>query len=334
MDYIDVKYINLLSPRLERFKKVKPNLYNCRCPLCGDSKRNKTKARGYFYQVKNNTNYKCHNCGVNISLSNLLKEVDPVMQKEYVFEKFKETGTGSSTKTKRPEDVLSQLKSSKPQFKKKVMVEEFKDLKNAFKVDVSRHYLESRAINSGEFYFVENFKEFINTFKPGTFDDTKFGEPRIVIPLVRNNKLIGVQGRAVSTNPVKYLTIMFDEDAPKIYGLDRVDRKLPVFVVEGPFDSTFLPNSVALCGSDGEVSDLEGSDIVFVYDNEPRNKEIVRRIGDTIEGGGKVVIWPPNVTQKDINDMVLSGHNVVEVVNQNIYQGLQAKLKFTNWKRV
>ena len=90
---------------------------------------------------------------------------------------------------------------------------------------------------------------------------------------------------------------------------------------------------MALCGSDGEVSDLEGSDIVFVYDNEPRNKEIVRRIGDTIEGGGKVVIWPPNVTQKDINDMVLSGHNVVEVVNQNIYQGLQAKLKFTNWKR-
>ena len=81
-----------------------------------------------------------------------------------------------------------------------------------------------------------------------------------------------------------------------------------------------------LCGSDGEVSDLEGGDIVFVYDNEARNKEIVRRIGDTIEGGGKVVIWPPNVTQKDINDMVLSGHNVVEVVNQNIYQGLQQNL--------
>ena len=94
MDYIDVKYINLLSPRLEKFKKVKPNLYNCRCPLCGDSKRNKTKARGYFYQIKNNTNYKCHNCGVNISLSNMLKEVDPVMQKEYVFEKFKETEYG------------------------------------------------------------------------------------------------------------------------------------------------------------------------------------------------------------------------------------------------
>jgi hypothetical protein len=127
---------------------------------------------------------------------------------------------------------------------------------------------------------------------------------------------------------------MLDEDEPKIYGIDRVDKELPVYIVEGPFDSTFLPNSVALCGSDGQISDLEGSDKVFVYDNEPRNKEIVNRIEQCIERGESVVIWPSNIRQKDINDMILGGHNVKDLVKLNTYKGLEAKLKFTIWKKV
>ena len=127
---------------------------------------------------------------------------------------------------------------------------------------------------------------------------------------------------------------MLDDDAPKVFGLDTIDKKLPVYVVEGPFDSTFINNSVALCGSDGEVGDLEGSDKVFVYDNEPRNKEIVARIERCIERGERVVIWPSNIRDKDINDMVLSGHKVQEIVESNTYSGLQAKLKFTTWKKI
>ena len=207
------------------------------------------------------------------------------------------------------------------------------DLPGAFTVDVSRRYLETRAIFEGDFYYAENFKEFVNSIKPDAFDNVKYGEERIVIPIVRNNELVGVQGRALSTNPIKYLTVMFDDDAPKVYGIDRVNRSSTVFVVEGPFDSHFLPNSVALCGSDGEVRDLEGSDLVFVYDNEPRNREIVAKIGKVIEGGGRVVIWPSSIKEKDLNDMVLAGRNVKNVVESNIYSGLEAKLKFTTWKK-
>ena len=127
---------------------------------------------------------------------------------------------------------------------------------------------------------------------------------------------------------------MLDEDEPKIYGLDEIDTKLPVYVVEGPFDSTFLNNSVALCGSDGDVRCLEGSDVVFVYDNESRNKEIVDRIDKCISRGERVVIWPSNIKEKDINDMVLAGHDVQSLVESNTYSGLQAKLKFTEWKKV
>ena len=323
MDFIDVKYINLISSRLPKFKKVKPYLYNFRCPICGDSQKQKNKARGYLYRVKNNTNYKCHNCGISISFNNFLKEVDPETHKEYIFEKFKEGHTGKNYVTETPEDIFKNLESSKPKFEKKVNI----DLPSAFDVSRSKEYLESRAIFRGDFYYCEDFNKF-------TGSQSKYEDPRIVIPLVRNNVLIGLQGRSLDRNPIKYLTIMFDEDAPKVYGLDTIDKELPVYIVEGPFDSTFLPNSVAMCGSDGEIRDLEGSDKVYVYDNEPRNKEIVSRIGRVIERGGKVVIWPSNVREKDLNDMVLAGHKVPELVKSNVYSGLEAKLKFTTWKKI
>ena len=322
MDFIDVKYINLISTRLEKFKKVKDGLYNFRCPVCGDSKKNKNKTRGYLYKVKNNINFKCHNCGANSSLSNFLKMIDVETHKSYVLEKFKEGKTGKSTPIKQPE-----FNFKKPVFNTKI------DLPSAFDVERTRLYLNNRAIFDGKFYYAEKFKEWVNSVKPNSFEDTRYDEPRIVIPLYQDKKLIGIQGRALDSSPVKYLTIMIDEEAPKIYGLDSIDKDLPIYVVEGPFDSTFIDNCVALCGSDGDVGCLEGSSLIFVYDNEPRNKEIVNRIGRTIERGDRLVIWPNGVKQKDINDMVLAGLNVKDVIKSNTYQGLEAKLKFTTWKK-
>ena len=127
---------------------------------------------------------------------------------------------------------------------------------------------------------------------------------------------------------------MLDDDAPKIYGLDDINDKFPVFVTEGPFDSTFVSNSIAMCGSDGDVRRWGVNDPVWVYDNEPRNREIVKRISDTISRGEKVVIWPSNIVEKDINDMVLGGHNVMEVLQSNTYSNLEANLKFNTWKRI
>ena len=323
MDFIDIKYINLISSRLQKFKKVKPHLYNFRCPICGDSQKNKNKARGYLYRIKNNTNYKCHNCGVNMSFNNFLKDIDPQTHKEYTLEKFKEGHTGKNFTTDSPEDVFKNLKSSKPTFKEKVKI----DLPSAFTVDRSRLYLESRAIFNGDFYYCEDFNEF-------TGNKSNYKDPRIVIPLIKDGVLIGYQGRALDKNPVKYLTTMLEDNQPKIYGYDKLNKELPVYVVEGPFDSTFLNNSVALCGSDGDVSCLEGSSIIFVYDNEPRNKEIVARISRVIERGGRVVIWPGNIREKDLNDMVLMGHDVEKVVKEHTFSGLEAKLKFNHWKKV
>jgi hypothetical protein len=167
------------------------------------------------------------------------------------------------------------------------------------------------------------------------FKNIKNDEPRIIIPL-RDEKgaLFGFQGRSLGKNPLKYITIMLDEESPKIYGLDKVDTSQTVYIVEGPFDSTFVKNSVALCGSDGDVVNLKGGKKVYVYDNEPRNKEIVRRVKQRIDGGESVIIWPNYISEKDINDMVLGGHNVQSVLELNTYSGLEAKLKFNNWKKI
>ena len=335
MDFVDVKYINLISSRLSKFKKVKPHLFNCRCPICGDSQKNKNKARGYFYRVKNNTNFKCHNCGINISFNSFLKDFDAPLHKEYVFEKFKDGHTGRGFVVPAPdkedaESIFGKLTSSKPKFKKKIDI----NLPSAFDINESKVYLHGRAIFDGELYYAENFQEFVNSIKPGSFNNAKYGESRVVIPLIKDGELIGVQGRALSSNPIKYLTIMFDDDAPKIYGYDGVDRTKTVYVVEGPFDSTFIDNAVAFCGADGDVSCLDGCDIVYVYDNEPRNKDIVRRIEKHVESGDRVVIFPSDLREKDLNNMVLAGYNVKKLVDENVYQGLQAKLHLSTWKKI
>ena len=127
---------------------------------------------------------------------------------------------------------------------------------------------------------------------------------------------------------------MLDDDAPKIYGLDEVQKNETVYITEGPFDSSFIRNSIALCGADGDVANWGIRDCVWIYDNEPRNSEILSRISRAIETGQKVVIWPSTIKEKDINDMILSGLNVQSVIELNTYSGLEAKLKFTTWKKI
>ena len=323
MDLVDSKYIGLVSSRLQKFKRVKADLYNFRCPICGDSQKHKNKARGYFYQVKTNTNFKCHNCGASLSFNNFLKQIDPTLHKQYTMEKFKDGHTGKNFVVDEPK-----FEFKRPLFKKDL------DLPKASEIPVAKKYLEKRKLDPSKFYFTSEFRKWVNTQKQ-TFDTIGRDESRIIIPMYDTERnLIGFQGRALGPNFVKYITVMLQENAPKIYGLDKINTNQTVYVVEGPFDSTFVENSVALCGSDGDMAHLEGSDIVYVYDNEPRNKEILQRIERCIDRGEKVIIWPKNIQDKDINDMVLSGHDIMSMLKSNIYSNLEAKIKFNNWKKV
>ena len=323
MDIIDSKYIGLVSSRLQKFKRVKADLYNFRCPICGDSKKHKNKTRGYLYQVKTNTNYKCHNCGASLSFNNFLKQIDVALHKQYVLEKFKEGYTGKNFVVEEP----------KFEFKKPVFTKDI-DLPKASEVPVAKEYLEKRKLDSTKFYYAHKFKKWANTQKE-TFDNIRKDESRIIIPMYdKDHKLIGFQGRSLGPNSVKYITIMLNEDAPKIYGLDKINEDKTIYVVEGPFDSTFVENSIAMCGSDSGLENIKRSSVVFVYDNEPRNKEILGRIEKCIGNSDRVVIWPRDILQKDINDMSLAGHDIMGILKTNTFSGLEAQVKFNNWKKV
>ena len=322
MNHIDSKFINLISPKLQKFKRVKSDLYNFRCPICGDSKKNKSKMRGYLYAMKADVNFKCHNCGASMTFSSFIKHLDPVIHKQYVFERFKQGTTGRATVVEEPK-----FHFETPKFKTKIK------LPKASENPSSDGYLTARKLDSTQFYYAEQFKKFVNTLKP-TFDDTRYDEERIIIPLYYEKNLIGLQGRSLGPSKVKYITVMINDDAPKIYGLDNIRKDAPVYITEGPFDSTFIRNSIAMCGADANVDRWGISNPVWIYDNEPRNIEIVRRIGNTIDSGDSIVIWPNNIDDKDINDMVMSGLDVQFVIESNTYSGLEAKLKFNTWKKI
>ena len=323
MDIIDSKFIGLVSSRLQKFKRVKADLYNFRCPLCGDSQKHKNKARGYLYQVKTNTNYKCHNCGASMSFNNFIKQIDPTLHKQYTMEKFKEGYTGKNFVVEEPK-----LEFKKPVFKKEL------DLPRASEVPIAKEYLEKRMLDPTKFYFAKKFRTWVNS-KKRTFDSVQKDESRIIIPMYDTERnLIGFQGRALGPNFVKYITVMLNDDAPKVFGLEQIDKTKTVYVKEGPFDSTFIRNSIAMCGADGDVRGWGVSRPVWVYDNEPRSSEILKRIESTIDRGECVVIWPQNIKEKDINDMVLSKYDIMSILELNTYSGLEAKVKFNNWKKV
>jgi len=323
MDIVDSKYIGLISSRLQKFKRVKADLYNFRCPICGDSQKHKNKARGYIYPLKADMNFKCHNCGASTTFNNFLKTIDSTLHKQYVMEKFKERNVGRGSIIPEPK-----FNFKKPVFRSKL------NLPKASEVPIATKYLEKRKINPNLFYFTNEFQKWTNTHKQ-TFNNINKDESRVIIPLHDTEKnLIGFQGRSLGPNSVKYITVMLSEDAPKIYGLDKIDETKPIFITEGPFDSTFVENSVAMCGSDLDVRTFGWSNYIWVFDNEPRNREIVERINKTIGRGDKIVIWPKQIVEKDINDMVLSGHDIMPILKSNTYSGLEAKVKFNNWKKV
>ncbi len=319
----------MVSPRLTLFTKKKADLFNFRCPYCGDSQKKKNKARGYLYKIKNDFVYKCHNCGVSRTFSNFLKDQDTFLHDQYVMEKFKEGSGGKGTFVPNPK-----FDFKPPVFRKNdINLEKISDLN---KEHPARDYLEKRGIKDLDyFYYCPKFKAWTNEQKK-TFDNLRQDGERIIIPFKdKDGKLFGYQGRSLApTARMRYITIMLDEDKPKIFGQDRINYDEPIYIVEGPFDSTFIQNSVAMAGSDVDIRTFGWGNYIWVYDNEPRNREIVNRISKSIDRGDKVVIWPKNIQEKDINDMSLAGHDVQKVVELNVYHKLEAKLKLNDWKRV
>jgi len=332
MNYgIDLRFADLLRSRFQKFTSKKSGLYNFRCPYCGDSDKYKNKARGYLFLKKNDLVYKCHNCGVGRSFGGFLKDQAPDLHDEYVMERYKNGLTGKGRNVADPD-----FKTKAPVFvSTPTGLKKISDLNNSHP---AKRYLQDRKIPEDamqRLYYVDRFQTWVNT-QQKTFPDTKNDHARIIIPLIdADGKWFGFQGRSLNPkDKLRYITILLDDEKPKLFGLDKVKKDETIYVTEGPLDSLFIRNSIAMCGADVHIDNRTYNDTVWIYDNEPRNQQIVSRVSRSIEDGQKVVIWPSAIKEKDINDMFLAGHDVQKVIESNVYQGLEAKVKFIEWKKV
>ena len=327
---IDEHYARLISSRLDKFKQIKNGTYTFRCPYCGDSQKYRNKTRGYFFTKNSGLVFKCHNCGVGRSFGNFLKDQANDVYDEYVMERYKKGLTGKGRNVADPT-----FKIEKPKFKKKGELQSMEQLNREHP---AVGYLLGRQIPKEHFsdlFYTDKFCTWVNTQKP-TFKDVKKDHPRIIIPFIdQQGEWFGFQGRSLnSDDKLRYITIMLDESRIKVFGLNRVDFKKTVYITEGPFDSLYIDNAIAMAGADVDWALLSGKEAVFVYDNEKRNKEIVKRMEKAIDKGYEIVIWPENLEEKDLNDMYIAGHDVQSLVEFNTYSGLQAQIKLSEWKKV
>jgi hypothetical protein len=351
MMWIDVKFAGMIAARLSGFKlkRNSPYLANLRCPYCGDSDWNKKKARGYLIEKSGKMFFYCHNCGASHIFGRFLKDIDTRLHDEYRLECLKEAGTTKTFSTERLQTQREpSFKSDMSKFAKNRTQKLFEGT-NCVKVSslaadhFCKKYVDGRKIEPNKqylLYYTPGFVKLVNQLMPGKMTAVEKDHPRLIIPFLdRDGRLFGFQGRSFSNSGNRYLTIMLDENMPKVFGLDRVNEKNDVFVVEGPIDSLFLPNGIAMAGSDVHIRDVlnDPSKAVFVFDNEPRSKVIVSKMEKKIDEGYRVVIMPNSVEQKDINDMITKGGYELEelsvMIHRNIFSGLRAKMRLTEWKK-
>ena len=327
--YIDVKYVNLISPYLQQFKKKGDFLWNFRCPYCGDSKKHRTKARGFVFRKKNDLFYKCHNCGVGATLGKLIEHVDSNTHKDYIMERYK---SGVKTVNKEPE-----FKFNEPVFRSKDVCSTLNSLEELEDEHPARKIIDRRNLPISSYkdlFLCPEFYKFTNKLIPNKFPSLDGDHPRLLIPFRdEEGEVFAYQGRAFGNEQPKYLTIKLQE-RDKIFGLDKIDKRKEVLVVEGPLDSLFLDNCIAVAGAD--VPNLD-CDFTVVFDNEPRNKELLKQVEKAINRGHKICLWPEQMKYKDINDMILGGYTKEEIhdlIKHNTYQGTTATLWFTKWRKI
>ena len=340
--YIDKKFVNFVGASLEKFAWKKDTLASCRCPICGDSSKNKNKTRGFFFVNKNKYFYKCHNCGVSCNLYGFLEKVSPSLCKEYSLEVWKD-GDGLKTK-KKTEPVVAIKKIKKKYTIELPLVSELPPNHPC------RTFVELRKIPRTAWkylYYAEDFGTWARTINSESADALEQSS-RLVIPIVNEKgELVGAQGRALSVTgdrnarkTARYITIKTEGQEHKgWFGLDRVDTGT-IYVVEGPLDSLFIPNCVAMIGLSDALnvpSHLKSRSLVYLIDNEPRNEAVVTTIGKLLDQDKKVCIWPDHIKHKDLNDMIMGGMSekvLLQTIKENTVSGLTGKIKFNNWKKI
>ena len=338
---LEIKYISLLSSRLRNFKRKKPTLWNFRCPICGDSEKDKKKARGNFYQIESKIMMHCYNCDINMTIPSFLKAIDVMMYDEFMRELMLEKNQFVC------EEFTPGLK--RPMYEKASPLDHLEKITSLPLDHHAFQYIKSRQIPEkfwDSIYYAEEFYKFVNKYvEKDKFSQKSlenFEHDRVVFPLIdKSGRLHGLQGRSFKADdPTKYISIVTDDSIPKLFGLDRVNFSKDIIVTEGPIDSLFFSNALSSCGGNITTS-LKGFDkdkFIIVYDNETRKPETIKKMKQAIDDGFRILIFPENIKEKDVNNMILAGELTLETLDKLVkkccYSGMTAKMKLTKWSKL
>ncbi len=310
-----------------------------RCPVCGDSKRRSSIKRFYVYRKKGTFFVYCHNCGLSHTLWKYLELYRPDLFPEYKKETLFDSLTrGPKVRREASGSVLDALKGfDRPLptgLSGIVPCASLEDDHPAIE------YLKGRCFTPDMIERLSYSEDFLVTAKsvdPELGDKKALSTPRIVIPFKdRDGKVMMIQGRSLNPKDnLKYLSIKAHDEIEKVYGRSDIDYEKTVYCVEGPFDSMFVDNCLATC--DGNLAKVADAD-VLIWDNQPRNPDVVRYMEEAIDDGRKLVIWPFSPDSKiDINDLIkkgLSRKKLMKIIEENTFHGIHAKLAFMKWKRI
>ena len=311
-----------------------------RCIICGDSKKSKTKTRGSFYVRDGTLMYGCFNCGASQTFATFLKSFDANLYREFCLEKYKDENPNFKPVEKpviAPENKTEEKLARRLIDKIMDRLDTLPDDNEAVKFALSRHIPRDKF---DQLYFVENVCD-MEQLSPKYRDRIKGKEPRLVLPFYDwDGKMIGFTARGLRNEELRYITVKIREDVPMIFGTETYNDKKKGYVVEGPIDSLFLPNCIAVAGTGFNKLDelpISKKKLTVVIDNQPRNKEVVKIYQKFINLGYNIVVWPQTLHEKDINDMILSGltqKQLVALIERNTHQGLSAQAAFLSWKRI
>lgn len=333
--FIDLKFARIVVPRLDRgvVKKDSPFHANARCPVCGDSRTSKTKARFHIREWKGTVVCSCFNCGYSAHLSRFLKDEFPDIFADYKFEKYRSASTDAPVVTDYTQNAIKPTLNALRTFDLPLV--------SSMVESPVYGYVKRRHLPDYPFYYAHEFIKFSKQFNEDL--DGGVEGPRLIIPFFnKKGEIYAYQGRDLTGKSTrKYITVNVDKRMPTIFGISRIDISKPIVIVEGPLDSLFLNNALAavnagvLSTAKKIESAISKDNITLCLDNEPRNKEIVKLYEAAIDEGYKIVIWPDKVSGvKDINDMVIKGLNPDKIIKENTYVGLMAKLAFSKWRKI
>lgn len=298
--------------------------YNIKCNVCGDSDKDVYKKRGFLLKTSDPWVYYCHNCNESTTVVKWMKEHFPVNYKNLMT------------------DIIRYNKSHNPNFEDNY---NFKRKTSGSERDEKEDVKPFRPLTEFEdcVEYCESRKIPREVYEKWYYSPSGIYNGRIIVCFYRDGKKkpYYFQARAFNNkNGVKYLSRFGDHNS--IYNYFNVDPDKPVIILEGPIDSIFVENSIAVTGLKLKDEKLKKfPKRYFILDNDKSGyKEAVK----LLQKRCWVFNWkkflkdhPCDGSVKDVNDFILKNKEGIErltwdLVEPYFTKNIVDKIFFT-WKK-